>query len=203
MLARSGTIVPLVDGDDLSVANPAALHVRVFAGADGEFILYEDDDAGTPRTCTTRLTWDQAAGLFTIDPVVGDASVLPGERRWRVSVTGLAPSDTGAASEARTSYDHATGTITVDLGVVDPATGASCDVALLPTASDPRLDERLFALVNDLQVGYIDKHALWGFLQANPSAPARVAGLPALPIADDLKDAVSEVLLAEVEVPDA
>ena len=33
--------------------------------------------------------------------------------------------------------------------------------------------------------------------------PARVAGLPALPIADDLKDAVSEVLLAEVEVPEA
>ncbi len=198
VLARSGTIVPLVDGDDLSVANPAALHVRVFAGADGEFVLYEDDDAGEPTTCRTRLSWNQADGLFTIDPVVGDASVIPGERRWRVSVTGLAPSDTGAAVDAGASYDHATGTITVDLGVVDPAEGASFDFALLPTASDPRIDERLFVLVNDLQVGYIDKHVLWGFLQANPETLARVAGLPALPIADDIKDVVLEVLLAEV-----
>ncbi|MBB1500884.1 hypothetical protein H5397_05460 [Propioniciclava sp. MC1683] len=198
VLARSGTIVPLVDGDDLSVANPAALHVRVFAGADGEFVLYEDDDAGEPTTCRTRLSWNQADGLFTIDPVVGDASVLPAVRRWRVSVTGLAPSDTGAASEASTTYDHATGTLTVDLGVVDPARGASFDFALLPTASDQRLDERLFAAVNDLQVSYIDKHALWGFLEANPGRVARVAGLASLPIADDIKDVVGELLLADL-----
>ena len=197
VLARSGTIVPLVDGDDLSVANPAALHVRVFAGADGEFVLYEDDDGGEPAACRTRLSWNQADGTFTIDPAVGDASVLPDLRRWRVSVTGLAPSGTGAASEARTTYDNATGSVTVDLGVVDPAVGASFDVALR-SASDQRLDERLFALVHDLQVGYIDKHALWEFLEANPGRVARVGGLASLPIADDIKDVVGELLLADL-----
>ena len=199
VLASSGAIVPLVDGDDLSVANPAALHVRVFAGADGEFVLYEDDGAGVPTSCTTRFSWDQAAGVFTIHPVVGDASVTPARRRYRVSVTGLAASDTSAASEGTMTYDHATGTVTVDLGEVAASAGASFDFALEPTASDQRIDERLFAIIHDLQVGYLDKHHLWAFLASTPGTLARVAGLASLPIAQDVKDIVLEVLLAEVD----
>lgn len=198
VLARSGTIVPLVDGDDLSVANPEALLVRVFAGADGEFVLYEDDDAAQPASCTTRFAWHQDEGVFTIAPVVGDASAIPARRRYRVSVTGLAPSDTTSA-EGTTSYDPATGTVTVDLGEVAASEGASFGFAPAPTASDQRIDERIFAIVHDLQVGYIDKHQLCAFLESTPSTLARIAGLESLPIAQDIKDVVLEVLLAGAE----
>ncbi|MFP5417084.1 MAG: TIM-barrel domain-containing protein [Actinomycetes bacterium] len=195
VLARAGAIVPLVDGDDLGVENPAALHVRVFAGANGEFVLYEDDGGGDPVRCTTRFTWNQTDGVFTIEPVVGDPAVLPATRTYRVSVTGLAPSD---VRDADVEVDLATGTLTVDLGVVDPSVGSSFDFARLPTPSDPRLNERLFDLVHELQVGYVDKHMLWDFLTANPSTNRRLAGLPGLPIAEDIKEVVFELLLAEL-----
>lgn len=195
VLAKAGAIVPLVGGDDLGIANPADVLVRVFAGADGAFTLYEDDDAADPVVARTPLSWDEASGTFTIGAVEGDASVLPAERRWTVEVVGVAPDDVQGAAA---SYDESRGALSVDLGVVDPAFGASFALASPPRPSDPRTDAHLFDLVTQLQVGYPDKHALWAFLTENPDPARRIAGLPALPIADDIKEVVSEVLLAEV-----
>ncbi len=195
VLAKAGAIVPLVGGDDLGIANPADVLVRVFAGADGAFTLYEDDDAADPVVARTPLSWDEASGTFTIGAVEGDASVLPAERRWTVEVVGVAPDDVQGAAA---SYDESRGALSVDLGVVDPAFGASFALASSPRPADPRTDAHLFDLVTQLQVGYPDKHALWAFLTENPDAARRIAGLPALPIADDVKEVVSEVLLAEV-----
>lgn len=200
VLARAGAIVPLADTDDLGVANPDALHVRVFAGADGDFTLYEDDDTANPATCRTRLTWQQDAGTFTIHPADGDASVVPPGRRWRVSVVGVAEA---SVAGAQASWDAASGTLDVDLGAVDAAAGASFTLDAAPAASDPRLDERLYALLHDLQVGYVDKELVWQFLATNPSTTRRIAGLPGLPVADDLKAVVSELLLAQVGGSDA
>ena len=194
VLARAGAIVPLVGGDDLGVANPAHLVARVFAGADGAFTLYEDDDALDPVVARTPLSWDAAAGVLTVGPVEGDAAVLP-ERTWSVELVGLAP-NTAAGVASR--YDEATGTLTLELGVLDPAVGASVRLDAPPAPADPRTDAVLFDLITQLQVGYIDKHALWDFLAQTPSLVRRIAGLPALPIAEDIKEVVAELLLAEV-----
>ncbi|MFT3877079.1 MAG: glycoside hydrolase family 31 protein [Propioniciclava sp.] len=195
VLARAGAIVPLTAGDDLGVGNPAALQVRVFAGADGSFELYEDDDAAEPVTARTPLRWEQASGTFTIAPVIGDAAVLPAERRWTVAITGVAPAQ---APGVESSYDEETGTLTLDLGVVDPAQGRVVRFAEAPRPSDQRLEARVFALLHQLQVRYDDKHVLWDMLTRTPSPAGRLAALAALPVADDVKNAITELLIAEV-----
>lgn len=195
VLARVGAIVPLVGGEDLSTTNPSALTVRVFAGADGAFTLYEDDDAAAPVCARTPLAWDQASGTFTIAPVEGDAAVLPQGRSWTLELVGVAPVE--AASHPG-SYDAATGTLRVEVGAVDPAVGATVRLAAPPAPFVPDADARLFALITQLQVGYPDKHALWAFLSQNPDPARRVAGLAALPIAEDIKPVIAEVLLARL-----
>jgi alpha-glucosidase (family GH31 glycosyl hydrolase) len=50
VLASAGAILPLASGD-LGIANPDALELRVYAGADGSFVLAEDrDDEGWAET---------------------------------------------------------------------------------------------------------------------------------------------------------
>lgn len=197
VLARAGAIVPLTGGDDLGVENPAHLHLRVFTGADGEFVLYEDDDAGA--AARTRFTWDDRAGVLTIDPVTGGGAVVPDERVYTVSLTGLAPTD---VADVDTRWDAASATLSVEVGAVASAQGATFRLQTMPTRGEQQLDQRLFTLLHGLQVEQEDKHAVWAFLQANPTTLRRLMGLPGLPVAEDIKAVLTELLLADPE-PDA
>ena len=84
VLARAGAIVPLTGPDELGVGNPASFEVHVFTGADGEFTLYEDDDAAVPRVVRTRLAWNDDEGEFTIGAAEGELDVVPSAREWTV-----------------------------------------------------------------------------------------------------------------------
>ncbi len=115
VLAKAGGIVPLTSPDALAVDNPAALEVRVYAGADGAFTLYEDDDAASPRAVRTPIVFDWAAGTLTIGPATGELDVIPAEREWTVTLVGAAQT-TVEGHEAR--WDAATGSLSVTLGAV-------------------------------------------------------------------------------------
>ena len=97
VLARAGAIVPLTGPDELGVGNPASFEVHVFTGADGEFTLYEDDDAAVPRVVRTRLAWNDDEGEFTIGAAEGELDVVPSAREWTVVLHGVgsAEVDTG------------------------------------------------------------------------------------------------------------
>jgi hypothetical protein len=71
---------PVLGGTDL----PSAVEVLVHAGADGEFTLVEDRDDG--RWARTPMTYDDASGELTIHDVDGDATTLPADRSYRVTV---------------------------------------------------------------------------------------------------------------------
>ena len=68
VFAKAGAIVPL--GPQVGwggVENPAELTLHIFAGADGQFVLYEDDGAttayqqGHAAQTPFTLTWEQTA----------------------------------------------------------------------------------------------------------------------------------------------
>jgi alpha-D-xyloside xylohydrolase len=78
---RAGTILPI--GPDVQYAAEKPwddLEVRVYTGADGRFVLYEDagDGFGYERGeyIETVFTWDDAAGKLSIDDPKG--------RKWRI-----------------------------------------------------------------------------------------------------------------------
>ncbi len=63
---------------------PTGVEVHVYAGADGDFTLAEDHDDG--RWARTRMTYDDATGELTVHDVEGDASMVPADRRYKVTV---------------------------------------------------------------------------------------------------------------------
>ncbi|MGC3994218.1 MAG: glycoside hydrolase family 31 protein [Propionicimonas sp.] len=175
VLARAGGIVPLTWPDDHGTGNPAAIELHVFTGADGDFTLYEDDDAADPRAVTTRFRWSQAERTLTIEPAEGALDLLPAERRYRVLVHGL------DAQPVEVDVATATGTTVVVDGE--------------PTKN--RVESLIFTLLSAAQIEYEVKGKIWHAIEHETTPARRVAALQSLDLAPALASALLELLLAD------
>jgi alpha-glucosidase (family GH31 glycosyl hydrolase) len=182
VLARAGAIVPL-DADDVprgADANPPALEVLVVPGADGRFVLVEDDGRGDGTdesgVVRTELTWDQAAGTFTVGAATGALSCVPAERTWRVRLLG-----TGQVVE--TGPRPVAEPVVVRLGPD-------------PQPRDERLAERVFALLDRAQIPFDVKQRVHAVAMRDMDAGVRMAHLGTLGLPPALLSAVGEMLLA-------
>jgi len=96
VLARAGGIVPLADAEHFtnSVENPPTLELRVFAGADGSFQLWEDSgDTREDRDenwAATLCTLDWNGRQFVISPAIGNLAAIPSVRNWNLRFCGFA-----------------------------------------------------------------------------------------------------------------
>ncbi len=97
VFARAGVILPL--GPQVGwggLDNPETLHLRVFAGADGRFALYEDEGEGVAYRegafVQTRFEqrWDDAGVRLTIFPPSGDTRLIPSRRTYHLHLYGVA-----------------------------------------------------------------------------------------------------------------
>ena len=91
VLAKAGAIVPMADDGPVNGAPlPKNLKIRAFAGGNGSFSLYEDDDAAmnvkkafTPFTLKFGKTY-----VFTKHPAEGEISVIPPVRNYTLEFVG-------------------------------------------------------------------------------------------------------------------
>ena len=88
---KAGTVLPV--GPDVQYASETPwndLQVRVFAGADGDFTLYEDEGDGYAYEegahSEVPMHWDDAASVLTIGPRKGSFPGMPASRRFRVVI---------------------------------------------------------------------------------------------------------------------
>ncbi len=102
VLARAGGIVPFTREISAvqAVKNPDSLWIRVYGGADGSFLLYEDDN----ETCgyqkglcvITRMTYREGErAVFVVEPAQGDGSLIPEKRDYVVEFTGFSDTEEG------------------------------------------------------------------------------------------------------------
>jgi alpha-glucosidase (family GH31 glycosyl hydrolase) len=96
VFVRAGAIVPL--GPKIGwggLENPSSLIVHIFAGADNEFILYEDDGQsmayqnGASYQTAFTLEWQEDRLLFGISAGRGDSTLVPEKRRYQLVVHGI------------------------------------------------------------------------------------------------------------------
>lgn len=90
VMAKAGAIIPMTESFSAveTIKNPEELVVQVYPGTDNTFTLYEDDNIseayreGICAKTEMRLDWKEKQ--FTILPVQGDASLVPGKRTWKI-----------------------------------------------------------------------------------------------------------------------
>ncbi len=124
VLAKAGAIVPLQvrDASDNRLGNSEEMQVVVFPGADNSFTLYEDEgdynkyQNGEFAKTEMQLLWDESAA-FTIKPAVGDLSLIPEKRKWRIALRGFNRkvdaklSINGKETAAKIEKDNSTNTL--------------------------------------------------------------------------------------------
>jgi hypothetical protein len=206
VLAPAGAILPLVADREMpwGTPNPDALELRVYAGADGEFVLAEDsaddsaEDAGDgDRWAQTRFTF--SAGELRIHPVDGAREAVPVQRRYDVVLCGF--TQVGGAEVNGTAVAVGPGPVPGSVSVRLPAVTADEGAVLrlagdLAPAGNTDVPERLFTLLDRAQLELATKEAVHRVLTTH--APlAAVLALAALDLHRPLLDALVELLLAE------
>ncbi len=119
LYVRAGSIVPMGPDVEYAAEKPAdPIELRVYPGADGAFILYEDENDGYAYEkgahATIPITWDEAKRTLTIGARSGRFPGMLASRTFRVVFVGgahgvgLAPSD---AVDKTVAYDGAPVTV--------------------------------------------------------------------------------------------
>ena len=93
LFVRAGSIVPLGPVMEWTTEKPVdPLEVRVYAGADGDFTLYEDENDGYAYTkgehATIALHWDDAGKTLTVGSRDGSFPGMLAKRTFRVVLVG-------------------------------------------------------------------------------------------------------------------
>jgi hypothetical protein len=123
LFVRAGGIVPLQEAvERAGNAPPPALELRVQAGADGRFSLYEDEGDGLgyreDRFSRTATTW-RGGRTLTIEPARGDFPGRPATRSYEVRVVGVERPDGVTVAGTRVEgwrYEAASRTVSVATG---------------------------------------------------------------------------------------
>ncbi|MFP4975911.1 TIM-barrel domain-containing protein [Paenibacillus sp. CN-4] len=207
VLAKAGAIVPMADLTEFtsSTANPKPLEVRVFAGENGQFQLWEDAgdtaedlDSGWCGTEMT-LSWGETAN-FTIHPASGNTAVLPEMRDWKLFFTGFADSQVtvladGTAIAAETRYDEATRTLTVQVTGLPVTSQLEVVFASARTAANRTLEDS-FDLLNRAQILFSLKEQIYRVVKESASPAAALASLASMELEHPLYGALCEILTA-------
>ncbi len=217
VLARAGGILPLTDEISPAQAsgNPECLRVRVFAGKDGAFTLYEDDNEtcgyqnGVCVRTKMRYAETDETAEFTVEPARGERALIPEKRSWTVEFAGFLA---GAAKEERirvfaddspvggitVAYEERMQAVQVKLPPVE--TGKQIRIVLDGSlrAKGNRVEERCFAFLNQAEIEFLLKDRLYRLIQNEKRLPVLLGRLDAMEIDGDLRMALEEILTARV-----
>ncbi len=98
VFVKAGGMIPMSQSYSNHVNNPEEMEIKVFAGADGNFTLYEDDGLGKGiETASTKMSliWKEENddwAIFQINPPEGNTDVLPEERQFKLTMMNVSSS---------------------------------------------------------------------------------------------------------------
>lgn len=198
VFAKAGAIVPM-DGTAAftnDVKNPAALEVRVFAGADGAFTLWEDaGDDNTGRAAKTAMTLKD--GMFTVAPAEGDCSLIPASRDYTVKFMGFAEFGEIECSRPFTStFDRRTNTTVVTVSGVGAGEGFSVSLKGAKLAKND-IAEIVYAYLFRAQIAFKTKEAIYRAVETYGASVQTMSEISAMQdLSDDMRCALYELIFA-------
>lgn len=197
VLAQAGAIVPLSD-EAQAERNPQSLTLRIFAGADGQFDLYEDDGLGLSESAVrTHIALDWASGVLRLH-AEGDCNLLPSVRTWHVECIGFANSPVTLDQQPlAASYDAARNALCFTL---QETVGQPLSVQLAqPAVAADDWRARALERLHRAQVAHLEKDAIWELLCSKGRSASTMGTLRLMTQTPALADCLAEVLFAQDE----
>lgn len=208
VLAGAGAIIPMAGQSEvLKTANPASLELYVFAGGEGEHVMYEDD--GTSREFERgrivktkyRLLWNDKKYL-TIYPAEGELSLIPRVRNYQIKVYGVKAdalkliSVNGNSISSHCSYDEKRSILTIELGDIEAGEKAELWFKEDAGISANQTVWRVFEILNRAQIEYHIKEKIYSLIKNYSSLQSLISSLTAIDTSKELKEMIQEIILA-------
>lgn len=202
VFARAGGILPLTEDIDNTESNPDNLTIRVFAGQNGAFTLYEDDNTTCEYQkdvcCTTKMTYTEAENaIFRIDAAEGTTDLIPSKRNYQIELTGFEDTEDIAVSHAFTKhYNQRKNAICICLEGVSTAEQITVSVGIKHRTSDNHVIDRCFAFLNQAEIGFVLKDKLFRIIETENRLPVLLSKLSSMDVDPDIYGALVEILTA-------
>lgn len=211
VLAKAGAILPLTDeiSSKEAMQNPSSLRLKVYAGADGNFELYEDDN----ETCayekgdcvkTVFSYIEQDIVEFVIESAKGNLSLIPDKRSYIVELTGYKKTEETQLTvtvdnqpiQAEISYEEERNTIIVKIPStsVEKEIRIRVDQGLCQTENDVK--KRCFSFLNQAEIEFGLKDQIMAIIQEEHRIPILISELLALKLEEKLLAVLVELITA-------
>ena len=210
VLIKAGSIIPLADIENMgnSTENPENMEIRIYAGADGEFIMYEDLDGDCAehyqKNALTEYSfiWGNES-VFTIKPYKGDDGVIPQTRNYKLYFAGFNKPEkafiirNGCSEELTYEYDEGTHAIKTELRdiPVDEEVGVRI-VSDGETAMNDYVGQS-FKFLDRAQIEFDLKSALFKIIESGKTRMEVLKGLMAMDLDKPLLGALCEIITAD------
>ena len=211
VLAKAGAILPLTDemkGQE-AIKNPGSFRIKVYAGADGSFELYEDDN----ETCAyengdcvkTRFTYTEGEkNEFIISPAQGNLALIPHKRSYTVQLHGF---QEVAKNQVEVTIDNQV----VDVNVVYDNKSNIVEVQILETrvteeiririkkeaiCFNNNVQECIFKFLNQAEIEIFLKDQIYGLILREKRIPVLMTELQVMNLDENLIEVLMEIITA-------
>ncbi len=205
VLAKAGAVIPMTEEIREAGANPGQLTIQVYAGADGEFVLYEDDnnteDYKDGKCVKTRMqvSWGESSRLV-IEKPEGCLEYLPEKRTYTVKFHGVCDSSVraeadGASCLTQCSYDEKTNTLTCQVETLRSDTRIQV-VLEQAVQAENHVTEECFDFLNQAEIPFPLKEALYQTIKDQEDKTVLLSTLQAMELDRELLGALTEIITA-------
>lgn len=197
VLAQAGAIIPLAEELRADIT-PEEMTLRVFAGADGSFDMYEDDGISMDSAAViTHMNLDWEKKTLTLASE-GDLSLLPAERTWHVECIGFAKTVVSVnGGNVPVQYDAARNALCFTV-VMQPGEAVNIAFGEAAVAADDwlcRAEKRL----HRMQTANVEKETVWQLLKRKGRSASVMGTLQAICVTPGLDECLAEVMFAQDE----
>ena len=204
VLARMGAIIPFQENymEDAG-KNPVQLHLYVYTGEDGSFILYEDDNRTTAyqkeKCAKTGYKWLEEEGILRICSVKGDASLIPEKRDYIITFCGIKDAQITGKVVSTGKDVELTAEKKRDVTVLLKDVPVNEDIILCLKESvcrDNEVTDRCFQILDHAEIEYALKENIFGLIENQTDTACLLGGLLELELTPDLCSALAEIITA-------
>jgi len=209
VFAKAGAIIPMVAEGCIenAVDNPENMEIRIYAGADGEIQLFEDNSERSTedeiRTDITqiKLTWGDKAEIF-ITNSKKEIDVIPSKRNYTLKLVGVLNTENiivkgKESNQFEKQYDDETHTLRIDLK--DIITGEDVSVIVDThncTIAENHIENQIFSLLNNTQLGYDLLETIYKVIKNGKNSVMMLGELQTLGLEAELLGALFEIITA-------
>ena len=211
VLAKAGAILTLADEKAEAGKNPEVLFVHVYPGADGSFVLYEDDNEteayreGVCAQTAFSLSWGTDP-VLTIEMPQKNTQLLPQKREYVIVFHGIGSCEgelrVGEKAkhlllEERQMEDILGGSgVCVSTGLLDPAVSRVELCLKNAVMKENDSSQYLFDFLNQAEISFDQKDRLYAAAGRKQDKELLLSELMAMDLEPDLLGAVMEILTA-------